>query len=363
MRENHNLFRHQTAPPVRRQQQPQQQQQHNQMGTASAMLNVNKKRKCAFCLDEAHQAEDCKKVEGVKERRDIAKRFAKCFICLNSGHKAMNCRSRINCRICNGKHHVSICNSSSNSGPSSSASDLPETPSPAPSAPLDPTAKSWVGNVTSGSNVALQTALAVIDNKKEGKVRVLFDSGSQKSFVTAKTVSKLGLNYVRKENLGIRVFGSNETDYALREIVNFTISPVSEGESVNVECFVVPEIANIVNEHVEFAKHDYLHLKKLYFSDVAKNKEELEVDILVGANFIWQFQKGETIRGGPSDPVAIHTTLGWVLSGPLKGKSILSDEPSVSNANLVSASTKQEKQLSEEKVSRLFRHFGYSPRE
>ena len=354
VRENHNLFRHQTAPPMRRQPQ-QQQQQHNQIGTASAMLNVNKKRKCAFCLDEAHQAENCKKVEGVKERRDIAKRFAKCFICLNSGHKAINCRSRINCRICNGKHHVSICNSSTNSGPSSNkATDLPEIPSPAPSAPLDPNANSWTGNVTSGSNVALQTALAFVDEKKEEKVRVLFDSGSQKSFVTAKTVSKLGLNYVRKENLGIRAFGSNETDYALREIVNFSISPVNGGESVNVECFVVPEIASIVNEHVEFVKHDYPHLKRLYFSDVAKNKEDLEVDILVGANFIWQFQKGETIRGGPNDPVAIHTTLGWVLSGPLKGRSIVSDEPSVSNANLVSASTKQEKQLLEEKVSRLW---------
>ena len=152
----------------------------------------------------------------------------------------------------------------------------------------------------------------------------------------------------------MRAFGSNETDYALREIVNFTISPVNEGENVNVEWCVVPEIANIVNEHVEFAKHDYPHLKKLYFSDVAKNKEELEVDILVGANFIWQFQKGETIRGGPSDPVAIHTTLGWFLSGPLRSKSILSDEPSVSNANLVSASTKQEKQLLEEMVSRFW---------
>jgi len=44
------------------------------------------------------------------------------------------------------------------------------------------------------------------------------------------------------------------------------------GKSINVECFVVPEIANIVNEHVEVVKHNYPHLRRL-------DKEELKVDI------------------------------------------------------------------------------------
>ena len=83
----------------------------------------------------------------------------------------------------------------------------------------------------------------------------------------------------------------------MRSVVNFRILPVNGGESVNVECFVVPEIASIVNEHVKFVKHDYPHLKGLYFSDVAKNKAELEVDILVGPNFIWQ-SEGNQLEGG-----------------------------------------------------------------
>ena len=40
------------------------------------------------------------------------------------------------------------------------------------------------------------------------KVRVLFDSRSQKSSVTPSVVQQAGLRSVRKENLGIRVFGS-----------------------------------------------------------------------------------------------------------------------------------------------------------
>ena len=84
----------------------------------------------------------------------------------------------------------------------------------------------------------------------------------------------------------------------MKDVVSLGITPVNGEKSITVECFVVPEIANIVNEHVEVVKNNYPHLRRLYFSDVAKNKEELKVDILVGANFIWQFQRGETIRGG-----------------------------------------------------------------
>ena len=97
-------------------------------------------------------------------------------------------------------------------------------------------------------------------------------------------------------------------------------------KSIHVECFVEPEISNIMNEHVEIVKHDYHHPKRLYFSDTAKNREVLKVDILVGANFILQFQMGERISGVPNDPVAIHTALGWVISGPLKGRCISLNE-------------------------------------
>ena len=131
----------------------------------------------------------------------------------------------------------------------------------ASNATLHPNTTSWMGSPTSGNKVALQTALGFIVDKRERKVRVLFDSRSQKSFVTSEAVCMMGLNVVRKENLGIRVFGRNETEYAMRDVVGFSISPVNRGKSINIECFVVPKIANM-NEHVESVKHDYPHLKR-----------------------------------------------------------------------------------------------------
>ena len=42
---------------------------------------------------------------------------------------------------------------------------------------------------------------------------------------------------------------------------------------------------------------------------------------MIGANYLWSFQEGQIIReGGQQDPVAIKTVLGYILSGPVKGK-------------------------------------------
>ena len=74
----------------------------------------------------------------------------------------------------------------------------------------------------------------------------------------------------------------------------------------------------IHNEHMEIARKDYPHLAKLWLSDVYRDEEQLEIDLLIGADYLWHFQTGNILRGGIDEPVAIETELGWVVSGPLK---------------------------------------------
>ena len=50
--------------------------------------------------------------------------------------------------------------------------------------------------------------------------------------------------------------------------------------------FVVPEISHITNEHAEVVKNDYPHLRDLWFSDVCQTKEELEIDLLIGSDYL-----------------------------------------------------------------------------
>ena len=65
-------------------------------------------------------------------------------------------------------------------------------------------------------------------------------------------------------------------------------------------------------------KRDYPHLERLWLSDVCKSRERLEIDVLIGADYLWRFQTGRIVKGEPDQPVAIETELGWVLSGPLR---------------------------------------------
>ena len=105
------------------------------------------------------------------------------------------------------------------------------------------------------------------------------------------------------------------------EVVEVNLFPVGRGENVKIQAYVVPDNSQVRNEHVEIVKTDYPHLCNIWFSDVSKGEETLSNDALIGSDYLWYFQEGETIRGEEAhDPVAVKTKLGWVLSGPLKGK-------------------------------------------
>ena len=283
----------------------------------SLFVGKDRQRKCVFCTED-HPPEACENVKDTDQRKCILRKFAKCFACLNSGHRAFECKNRVSCRNCKGKHHVAVCH---NNRPKSTASVAPKVypHSPDAPAPLNANATSWVGKTGSGEDVALQTALAKVKGvKKECTMRILFDTGSHKSFIAAEAVDKIGLPVVRRERLGIQAFGSKEAEVRVREIVDVCLAPLDGRERVVVSCYVVDEVSCIPNVHPEVVRNLYPHLKGIWFSDVCRSEDTLAVDILIGSDAIWEFQEGTSIRGGPGEPVAVKTKLGWVLSGPLK---------------------------------------------
>lgn len=153
---------------------------------------------------------------------------------------------------------------------------------------------------------------------------MLFDGGSHRSFITLGAAQRAQLAVIRQDWLGISTFGQRSRDTRLRNAVEVKVSPVGEQKVIKIEAYVVPEISSIQNGHVELARNEYPHLKGLWFSDACKAHEELEIDILFGADYLWNFKKECTIRGKPDEPVAVQTELGWVLLGPMKGESICS---------------------------------------
>ena len=75
------------------------------------------------------------------------------------------------------------------------------------------------------------------------------------------------------------------------------------------------------------------------------------IDVLIGADYLWNFQKGCTLGGGPDEPVAVGTELGWVLSGPMKGP--CGEDFHTAQVNLIGSSREEQASL-ERDVHRLW---------
>ena len=121
------------------------------------------------------------------------------MICARKGHISSNCDSKMVCNYCKRSHPISICNGYS-------AYQVPCQSSHANNGDCDVSRNanqashaSPALHVGSLVRVALQTAHAVISGDKSLQVRVLFDAGSHKSFITTKAVQLTGVKEKRRE--------------------------------------------------------------------------------------------------------------------------------------------------------------------
>lgn len=86
---------------------------------------------------------------------------------------------------------------------------------------------------------------------------------------------------------------------------------------MTVSLFVVPMICEpLIGQPMEVCLKQNPHLTGLELADWVDQGSRLEVDILIGSDHYWDFVTG-AISKSPGGPTAVHTKLGWVLSGPM----------------------------------------------
>ena len=168
-------------------------------------------------------------------------------------------------------------------------------------------------------SVYLQTATTdVVRPDGDGfatTVRIVFDSCSQRSYITEDLKLKLGLPVIGRDSLLIKTFGDSDARLRSCEIVQVGIITASKA-IVYVQAYVVPVICGPLTQHpAEHAQGCYKHLCGLPLADRAGDND-LTVGILIGADYYWSLVEGSIIRGAPWEPVAVATKLGYVLSGP-----------------------------------------------
>lgn len=168
--------------------------------------------------------------------------------------------------------------------------------------------------------VLLQTARAVVYNRDEPqrskRVRIVLDSGSQRSYITEKLKMELSLQSNGEQSMSIMTFGSRGEAPQVCDVVNVCME-VRGGQTRQLTLFTVPIICEpLTCQPISFCRDNFKHLSGLPLADPSDGDEQLQVDILIGSDQYWSLLTGNTKRG-KCGPVGVETELGWVLSGPV----------------------------------------------
>ena len=292
------------------------------LSTTSALLSSEGVGilKCVLCSGR-HVAAKCTTVTDPKVRMKIMKEKGRCFLCFKSGHMSSSCPYGNKCFRCGDRHHIALCRVDHRVYPENSTTDRKVSPEKAE----EPQQSSV--NVTLSSDhkrekraILLQTARATISSTRNeslsANVRILFDSGSSKTFVSERAANHLKLRVVGKEKQLIKTFGSTEPQFCECEIVQLTVH-CSDGLKVYINAYKIPLICSpLSNQYIDVAKETYPYLRYLPLADKADGKFEQEVDLLIGSDSYWAFVSGNPIKG--EGPTAIPTRLGFILNGPVQ---------------------------------------------
>ena len=121
----------------------------------------------------------------------------------------------------------------------------------------------------------------------------------------------------------IKTFGSERGNRQSCDVVSLGLS-LRAGGSINLLFLAVPLICEpLCGQPISHAREHYEYLTKLDLADNPCGAEQIEVDMLIGSDHYWKLVTGKVISKGEG-PTAVHTKLGWVLSGPIEGLSLQS---------------------------------------
>ncbi|MEL7522847.1 MAG: hypothetical protein AAGJ80_14735, partial [Cyanobacteria bacterium J06553_1] len=168
--------------------------------------------------------------------------------------------------------------------------------------------------------IALPTALLTVKCKRKYKrVRVFFDQGSQRTFISQRLVDQLNIPITGQ--LELELAGFNST-LAKQMYATVNAEVIMGGRYFRFQAVVKDEINT--NIHTPGMNRVANHLRKrgVYLADVYRNDITTDVDMLIGADNYFQVVNGQHRVDGVN---LIKTPAGSMISGPIKG--VMNDAP------------------------------------
>ena len=231
----------------------------------------------------------------VKDRRKKLLSLHRCPRCLRkdtntSPHDPEKCKGI--CKLCNGDHHVALC-------------------------PEHYTAKSKLteqavtATCISHTNILLQTVKVPVKGKKKTMdAVVLFDTGSNRTYVSQNFVDKVSPDYIDSTELSYSCFGS-ETASPPKNVHIYDVCMKGVDADVNVSATCIETICTSLAQ-----PKIPTHLLKKLDSDVISipTGSKIQVDILIGMDHYWRIMRKDIVCLS-DELMAQRSAIGWVVSG------------------------------------------------
>ena len=272
------------------------------MAATSDVTRNPKQFQCIFCKKTNHKSWQCRKLNGMSrdDKLKVVKDAHACFKCFNTSHYAAKCTFR--CRRCDGSHHDSLC-----------MKDVDKTPKP--SHDIENANTITISHsIASSVHTVLQTAKVTVKGSKgECVLTMMFDTGSDNTYVSSDAVKKVGPEWLTSNSIAFAAFGEGKpSNKQSRNIYKVNVANKFGGwERIN--CIEVKSIcAPMLRSRIPQSILD--SVSHLGLADSYDENQDIKVDILVGLDYYWQLI-GRGMRNLPGGLVAQDTAFGWILSG------------------------------------------------
>ena len=184
---------------------------------------------------------------------------------------------------------------------------------------FEPTQDQAMVSHTQGHRVLMQTALTTATNEEGNRsqtVRILFDTGSSRTYVSENVNKALGLKQEGSDRISLATFGATHRSVKEYPVVNVHIKQ-KNGELASIQANVINNISCPLQKvPLSTAKHSSLQ-KLILAEPLCNTPEAMPIDILIGADQYFQFVGSEKLEY-PDGLILIDSTLGFLVAGKVK---------------------------------------------
>ena len=280
----------------------------------------SKKPFCPKC-EKAHFLYRCPRflAESSDRRFSFVKQKRLCYNCLSNLHLLPNCEVQVKCRTCKERHHSLLHLNQTSPSPSNKDSehknlkDKSETDSTGGHNKLVSTTATSLTTSTS-EMVLLGTAVVHIrgKNNKFFKVRSVIDPGSMTSLITQECSKRLGLVPTQTDSTltGVGEKPMLEVEGATTCVIKPIFSP---SPALSTTALIIPRITSNL-PIAPVPKYLREKFKDLTLADPNYFLPK-ECEFLIAADLFPKLYTGGRIEFGDSEPTALESIFGWVITG------------------------------------------------